>query len=187
MMPDASPYGQIFASRCQERQVLSLAAYLGSRVLPKAGIHSLHLGAISFLNYTENLERKERIHWRRLQKSVETVPRNCRFLSLVVVERVLRYTRIVTVHFIVTVWSACHATTWLCKLFGCPKESSHKERKHIIGGPLSCSCRIIVGTIQCTSAGEICVFPARQEWLSLRVLVYRICVRIYVSHQAIQA
>ena len=41
------------------------------------------------LNYTENLEKKQKIQWRA--SSGDGAPRNCRFLSLVVVERVLTY------------------------------------------------------------------------------------------------
>ena len=50
-------------------------------------------GAISLLNYTEtSLERKEKFTGEdSKQNPVETVPRNCRFLSLVVVECVLTY------------------------------------------------------------------------------------------------
>ena len=44
---------------------------------------SPRFGATSLLNYTENLEHKG-------NHSVETAPRNCSFLSLVVVARLLR-------------------------------------------------------------------------------------------------
>ena len=44
------------------------------------------LGAISSINCTQNLENKK-IHWRKLQKIQWS--RDCRFLSLVVVERTL--------------------------------------------------------------------------------------------------
>ena len=51
---------------------------------------SPHLGVISLLNYIANLEKQEKNRWRKFKKNpVETAPRNCRFLSLVVVERVL--------------------------------------------------------------------------------------------------
>ena len=43
----------------------------------------------SLLHYTENPGEKQKFHWRKLKKPVEMAPRNCRFLSLVVVERVL--------------------------------------------------------------------------------------------------
>ena len=56
---------------------------------PEIGQYSPYFGAISLRNYTVNPEKKGKIHWRNSKKSVETAPRNCRFLSLVVVERVL--------------------------------------------------------------------------------------------------
>ena len=54
------------------------------------GQFSPHFGAISLLIYTVNLEKSEKKSTgENSKKSVETAPRNCRFLSLVVVERVL--------------------------------------------------------------------------------------------------
>ena len=55
---------------------------------PEIGQFSPHFGAISLMNYTENLEKKENNPLEK-KKPMETAPRNCRFLSLVVVERVL--------------------------------------------------------------------------------------------------
>ena len=53
------------------------------------GQFSPHLQAI-FLNLTENLEKKEKNPLKKIQRSpVEMAPRNCRFLSLVVVKRIL--------------------------------------------------------------------------------------------------
>ena len=49
-----------------------------------------HFWAISLLNYTENQEKQETYPLEKILKNpVETAPRNCRFLSLVVVEGVL--------------------------------------------------------------------------------------------------
>ena len=53
----------------------------------------LHILGISLLNCTVNLEKRakyplEKIH---KKKPVETAPRNCRFLSLVVLARVLHF------------------------------------------------------------------------------------------------
>ena len=47
------------------------------------------LKGLVLLNYTENLGKKQKISG---EPPVEMAPRNCRFLSLVVVERVLRKT-----------------------------------------------------------------------------------------------
>ena len=49
----------------------------------------LHM--ISLLNCTENLEKQEQIHWRKFKNKIQWRRRleNCRFLSVVVVERVL--------------------------------------------------------------------------------------------------
>ena len=57
---------------------------------PEIGQFSPHFGAISVLNYTENPEKHEKKSTGDNSKNpVETAPRNCRFLSLVVVEQVL--------------------------------------------------------------------------------------------------
>ena len=49
-----------------------------------------HFGPISLLNYTVNLEKRGKSPLEKIQKNpVETAPRNCRFLSFVVVEHVL--------------------------------------------------------------------------------------------------
>ena len=53
------------------------------------GPFSPHFGAISLLNYTVNLEKRENIHWRKGKKSSGDAAPKCRFLSLVVVERLL--------------------------------------------------------------------------------------------------
>ena len=56
---------------------------------PKIGRFSPYFGVISSLNYTEHLEKREKIRWRKFKNLVETAPRDCRFLSFVVVERAL--------------------------------------------------------------------------------------------------
>ena len=56
---------------------------------PEIGQFSPHFGAISLLTYTVNLEKKDKMHRRKFKNPVETAPRNCRYLSLVVVESVL--------------------------------------------------------------------------------------------------
>ena len=56
---------------------------------PEIGPFSPHHGAIPLLNYTKNLEKKEKSTGENSKNPVETAPRNCRFLSLVVVERAL--------------------------------------------------------------------------------------------------
>ena len=65
---------------------------------PKIGQFSPHFEAIFSLNYAENLEKKQKIHWRNKKKPVETTAhRNCRFLCLVVVELMncfMRFARI---------------------------------------------------------------------------------------------
>ena len=55
---------------------------------PDIGQFSPHLGAISLPNYTRNLEKGEN-PLGKSKNPVATVPRDCRFLSLVGVERVL--------------------------------------------------------------------------------------------------
>ena len=59
---------------------------------PEIGQFSPHFGAMSLLKYTVNLEKRGKIHWRKFKKEnpVQTAPRNCRPLSLVVAERVLK-------------------------------------------------------------------------------------------------
>ena len=57
---------------------------------PENGQFSPDLGEISLLDYPENLEKNNKNPLAKNQKNpVETVPQNCRCLSLVVVERVL--------------------------------------------------------------------------------------------------
>ena len=56
---------------------------------PEIGRFSPHFGAISFLNYTVQLEKREKSTEENSKNPVETARRNCRFLFLVVVERVL--------------------------------------------------------------------------------------------------
>ena len=53
------------------------------------GPFSPHLGAISLLNYTSNLDRKEKIHWRTFEKCSGDSAPTLQILSLVVVERAL--------------------------------------------------------------------------------------------------
>ena len=57
-------------------------------------------GAISLLNYTENLEKRKKSTGDNSKNPVEKLPRNYRFLSLVVVEDVLTYIH----HSFFTLW-----------------------------------------------------------------------------------
>ena len=55
----------------------------------QSGQCSPHFAAISLLDYTVNLEEREKITGENSKNAVETAHQNCRFLSLVMVERVL--------------------------------------------------------------------------------------------------
>ena len=69
------------------RDVTGFCAFL---LRPGIGQFSPHFGAISLLNKTENLEKKEKKSTgENSENPVEKLPRNCRFLSLVVVKCVL--------------------------------------------------------------------------------------------------
>ena len=53
---------------------------------PEIGQYFPHFGLISLLNCTENPKKHEESPLEKIQKNpVETAPRNCRFLSLVMV------------------------------------------------------------------------------------------------------
>ena len=96
---------------------------------PEIGRFSPHFGAISLLNCTMNLEKSEKNQLENFQKNpVETAPRNCRFLSLVVVERVLSIRN----HFLVrAVPSSCSENSlellklsfWFCESCAIPDTS----------------------------------------------------------------
>ena len=59
---------------------------------PGIGQFSPHFGAVSLLRYTINLEKREKHPLEKTERNpVETAPRICGFLSLVVVERVLTF------------------------------------------------------------------------------------------------
>ena len=61
---------------------------------PEIGQFSPYFAAISLLNYRVNMEKREKSHWWFSNYPVETATRNCRFLSLVVVECVLNMIRL---------------------------------------------------------------------------------------------
>ena len=69
-----------------------VTGFCASSIRPEIEQFSPHFGPMSLLNCTENLEKQEK-HLSTGENSrtnpVETAPRNCRFLSLIVVQRVL--------------------------------------------------------------------------------------------------
>ena len=68
-----------------------LSVFLHSEI----GQISPRFGAVSLLNCTENLEKKEKSTGENSKKNpLETAQRNCRFLSLVMVERVLKNNKV---------------------------------------------------------------------------------------------
>ena len=70
--------------------------WLGDKILriffrPEIGPFSPHFGAISLVHYTKNPGERGKIHWREFKKSSgDGAPKLQMYLSLVVVERVLK-------------------------------------------------------------------------------------------------
>ena len=71
------------------RDVTGFYAFFSAR---QSGNFLTHFGAVYLLNCTANLEKKDKNPLEKTQKnSMETAPRKCRFLSLVVVDRALSF------------------------------------------------------------------------------------------------